>query len=312
VPKDIEYAVIDAPVALAANELKDYTCGAHAILVPVLPSDLDIHAAAGLISQLLLAAQVSRRNRRLGVVANRVNERTIAYKQLMRFLSRLSIAVVGVLRESQNYVHAARQGQCIHEMPRSRVSRDLAQWESVTKWIERCLAIPLTPRDLLRPAAAELPGKRTWWQWPVLAPTAAALAVVAISILFWSGTRGPTIPSPAAVQAPVVATTAGEPLESSLSEEMSLPEIAAVETATDLQQRWQLSGVAQAGGSSIVILKDRDNQTTRRVSADEDIEGWFVTAAGRDYAILAQNGEEVRLELNAKNVTQELGLPAPR
>ena len=89
VPEDINYAVIDAPAGLAGRQLTDYTCGAHAILVPVLPSDLDIHAAARLVSELLLVAQVSRRNGRLGVVANRVNERTVAYQQLTSFLKRL-------------------------------------------------------------------------------------------------------------------------------------------------------------------------------------------------------------------------------
>ena len=45
VPSDIDVVVIDAPAALSAEALADYTCGMHAILVPVLPSDIDIHAA---------------------------------------------------------------------------------------------------------------------------------------------------------------------------------------------------------------------------------------------------------------------------
>ena len=70
VPGDVDCVVIDAPAGLAGDQLIDFTCGAHAILVPVLPSDLDIHAASRLISQLLLKAQVSRRNGRLGEAAN--------------------------------------------------------------------------------------------------------------------------------------------------------------------------------------------------------------------------------------------------
>jgi chromosome partitioning protein len=38
VPDDVDCVVIDAPAGLAGDQLIDYTCGAHAILVPVLIS----------------------------------------------------------------------------------------------------------------------------------------------------------------------------------------------------------------------------------------------------------------------------------
>ena len=181
VPEDINCAVIDAPAGLAGRQLIDYTCGAHAILVPVLPSDLDTHAAARLVSDLLLVAQVSRRNGRLGVVANRVNVRTVAYQQLTSFLTRLSIPVVGTFRDTQNYVRAASSGRSIHEMQPSRVSKDLAQWETVTQWLERRLAMPLTPRDLLRPAETATRKKRSGLRTAMLIP-AAAMALLVVSL----------------------------------------------------------------------------------------------------------------------------------
>jgi chromosome partitioning protein len=162
VPDDVDCVVIDAPAGLVGAQLIDYTCGAHAILVPVLPSDLDIHAASRLISQLLLKAQVSRRNGRLGIVANRVKERTVAYKQLLRFLDRLSINLVGVLRDSQNYTHAAANGRCIHEMAPSQVRRDTEQWQAITEWLEARLEQPLCgPRSYSR-----LQPRRRSAHWP--------------------------------------------------------------------------------------------------------------------------------------------------
>ena len=59
VPEDIDVAVIDAPAGLAGHQLVDYTCGAHATIIPVLPSDLDVHAASRLISDLLPARRRS-------------------------------------------------------------------------------------------------------------------------------------------------------------------------------------------------------------------------------------------------------------
>jgi len=154
VPRHIRTLVIDTPAALQAPDLAEFTRGAHAILVPVLPSDIDIHAAARFISDLLIVAKVSRRMGRLGVVANRVRENTVGYRKLMRFLERLSIAVIGELRDSQNYVYAADQGLSIHEMQPSRVRKDLDSWVPITEWLEERLETALTARDLLQPEKA--------------------------------------------------------------------------------------------------------------------------------------------------------------
>jgi chromosome partitioning protein len=154
VPQHIRYLVIDTPAALQAQDLPEFTRGAHAILVPVLPSDIDIHAATRFISDLLIIAKVSRSMGRLGVVANRIRENTIGYRKLMRFLNYLSITVIGELRDSQNYVYAADYGLSIHEMQPSRVRKDLDSWQSITTWLEARLETALTRRDLLTPEEA--------------------------------------------------------------------------------------------------------------------------------------------------------------
>ena len=294
VPEDINYAVIDAPAGLAGRQLIDYTCGAHAILVPVLPSDLDTHAAARLVSDLLLVAQVSRRNGRLGVVANRVNVRTVAYQQLTSFLDRLSIAVVGTFRDTQNYVRAASSGLSIHEMQPSRVGKDLAQWETVTQWLERRLVTPLTARDLLRPAETATRKKSSRLRAAILIPAA---ATVLLAVSLWSSmvVRDTDLATPIE---PIVATESlltalPKPVEVVRSDE---PET--VYAGDKLRQKWQLSGVAKSGGTNVIILSDRHDRSTRRVSANDDLDGWTVMDAGSDYAVLYQEGEEVRLVLN--------------
>ena len=154
IPPTIRYLVVDTPAAMSAQRLSQFTRGAHAILVPVLASDMDIHAVSQLVADLLLVAKVSRRMGRLGVIANRVRENTVAYRRLMRFLESLNIPVVGVLRDSQNYVHAVEQGLGIHELPLSQTLKDLEGWARLIAWIDKRLATPLTPRDLMSPLSA--------------------------------------------------------------------------------------------------------------------------------------------------------------
>ena len=151
VPAEIEYLVVDSPGSVPPDSLAELTSGAHAILIPVLPSDIDVHAASKLMRDLLLIARVSRRMGRVGVVANRVRENTVSYRKLMSFLDSLSISVVGVLRDSQAYVHSAEQGLSIHEMQASKVNQDLERWLPMLDWLNEKLETPLTPRDFRRP-----------------------------------------------------------------------------------------------------------------------------------------------------------------
>lgn len=157
VPRNVRYLVVDSPASVPAENLAELTSGAHAILIPVLPSDMDVHAATQLMKDLLLIAKVSRRMGRIGVVANRVRENTIAYRKLMRFLESLSISVVGVLKDSQNYVRSAEHGLSIHEMRMPRVQRDIDRWQPIFDWLEDRLEKPLTPRDFSRPESGKPP-----------------------------------------------------------------------------------------------------------------------------------------------------------
>lgn len=142
-PLDTERLVVDTPAALEAQSLPDITRNATAILVPVLPSDIDIHAAAKCISDLLLIAKVRRDEHRIAVIANRAKKNTLMYKSLMKFLETLHIPVVTTLRDSQNYIRAAESGAGLFEMKPSQVREDLEQWLPLVGWLAQRQPIPL-------------------------------------------------------------------------------------------------------------------------------------------------------------------------
>jgi len=133
---DTENLIIDLPAALSADELQDVTYDADSILIPVLPSDIDVNCASRFIADLLLVAQIDRRDRQLAVVANRTRQNTKSYRMLLRFLNRLQIPVIAVLRDSQNFVHAAGQGIGICEMPAYKVRQDIPQIRSIVHWLD--------------------------------------------------------------------------------------------------------------------------------------------------------------------------------
>jgi chromosome partitioning protein len=136
VPNDTVNLLIDSPASVSHDDLRELTRDSTSILVPVLPSSMDIHAASRCIADLLLVAKVDRRDRKLAVVANRTRKNTKSFAKLMRFLDSLGIPIVAVLRDSQNFVHAAEQGVGLCEMQPSRVKKDVEQIEKIVAWLD--------------------------------------------------------------------------------------------------------------------------------------------------------------------------------
>jgi chromosome partitioning protein len=148
-PPDTTHIILDTPAAVSGQALIELTRQADKILVPVLPSDIDIHAASRCIRDLLLVAKIRRHDNRLGVIANRVKVHTLVYQSLLRFLESLGIPIVATLRDSQNYIRAAETGLGIHEMKEHQVAEDTQAWEPLAAWLR-------IPGPAQRPAPLEV------------------------------------------------------------------------------------------------------------------------------------------------------------
>jgi chromosome partitioning protein len=136
VPAHVKRLVVDTPAALERDALAEAVRDAQRIVIPVLPSDIDIHAATRCVSDLLLGARIRTSENRIAVVANRVKRNTVVFRALMRFLDRLDIPVVAILRDSQNYIRAAESGAGLHETRGAQLRPDLKQWEPLIDWLE--------------------------------------------------------------------------------------------------------------------------------------------------------------------------------
>ena len=128
--------IVDLPAALPEEQLYYQTYDADSILIPVMPSEIDIYSAASFIADLLLVAQFDRRNRNLAIVANRTREGTISLRKLMQFLTSLEIPIIARLRDSQNFVRAAAQGIGIYELPEYLAKKDVERMDPIIEWLD--------------------------------------------------------------------------------------------------------------------------------------------------------------------------------
>ena len=136
-PPETERIVVDTPPGLKGPDLVDQLQGADCILIPVVPSPIDIFATADFIRDLLLVAKVRTNRTKLAIIANRIRQNTLAFQSLERFLKTLSIPVVARLRDSQNYVHASEEGLGVHELKKRPNEAERNHWRELVTWLEQ-------------------------------------------------------------------------------------------------------------------------------------------------------------------------------
>jgi chromosome partitioning protein len=54
----------------------------------------------------------------------------------MRFLDSLGIPIIAVLRDSQNYVHAAESGIGVCDLPPHKIRKDIEELERIVRWLD--------------------------------------------------------------------------------------------------------------------------------------------------------------------------------
>lgn len=138
--------IMDAPAGVMGLQLQEFVRQVDTILVPVLPSPIDIHAATRFIEELLLVGKVRSFGVHVGVVANRVKKNTLVYQSLERFLTTLKLPFLSSLRDTQTYVRASARGVGVFEMWDQRVKADQVQWQPVIDWLENQDSQRIVPR----------------------------------------------------------------------------------------------------------------------------------------------------------------------
>ena len=131
-----DYLVIDAPARAHGKELNELVHRAESIIVPVLPSPIDIKAAHRFVDELLDVHKIADRKARVAVVANRVRDNTLIFDELDEYLESLRAPYIGALREAQNYIRAYQRGLGIHELPPYLAWPDWDQWDPILEWLD--------------------------------------------------------------------------------------------------------------------------------------------------------------------------------
>ena len=129
--------IFDLPAAITSRQQIEFTYLADSLLVPVMPSVVDVYSATRFIADLLLDQQIDRRDKKLAIVASRVRRNTRSYQMLQRFLRSLKIPVIAEFRDSQNFVAAMDAGLGVCELAPYRIRNDIEQIGALMNWLDR-------------------------------------------------------------------------------------------------------------------------------------------------------------------------------
>lgn len=108
---------------------------AETIVVPVLPSTIDMQATTTFLEELKGVPKIAKRQAKIAVVANRVRDNTLIFDELDEYLTNARVPYIATLREAQNYVRAYTRGIGIFELPEYLAWPDWEEWEPLTAWL---------------------------------------------------------------------------------------------------------------------------------------------------------------------------------
>lgn len=132
-PRGTTHVVLDTPAGLHGQRLREVLRRADRLLVPVQPGMFDMFATHDFLQ---IVRERGHAGLRVAVVGMRIDERTLAARQLQDFFGSLGLPVAGFVREAQVYRHLAAQGLTLFDVRPRQVERELAPWRSVLAWVD--------------------------------------------------------------------------------------------------------------------------------------------------------------------------------
>ncbi len=136
---DAEAVLVDTPAGLGRDRMADLLRDAHRVIIPILPSAIDIDAAPRTLADLLLTNYP---RERIAIIGNRVRTRTQALGVFEKFLASLNITLLAFLKDSQLYVRASAMGLGLLEYPTWMARQEAEAWIRLRDWFQ---AIPDEP-----------------------------------------------------------------------------------------------------------------------------------------------------------------------
>ncbi len=138
-PEGIQRLVVDAPAGAMGEDLTAFLDRADAVIVPVLPSAIDLEATVPFLNTLVAHPRVKKGKLPVGILANRLKPWTSASQQAVAQLKSWPYPVVGELRDTQAYVLMAALGKSLFDYHSEQIRSHQEDWAPLLRWLKKSL-----------------------------------------------------------------------------------------------------------------------------------------------------------------------------
>ena len=143
VPPETRQLVIDAPAGVTGVLLHEMLERATSIIVPLVPSSIDLHATGNFLREMLAMRRLQSSGVRMAVVANKVRRTMPAYAPLQELLDSLGLKLLARLIDSDIFMKAAESGRGIYELNPGLAVAECRQFGPIIDWVTESNATAL-------------------------------------------------------------------------------------------------------------------------------------------------------------------------
>lgn len=137
VPEDAQRVVIDSAAGIRASEVGEFLDNVDAVIVPILPSAIDLEAAVPFLAELADLPRIKRGKVPVALVANRLKPWTNASQQAIDSIKSFPFPIVAELRDTQGYVLASELGKSIFDYNSEVVRSHQDDWAKLLRWLKK-------------------------------------------------------------------------------------------------------------------------------------------------------------------------------
>jgi chromosome partitioning protein len=137
IPADAQRVIVDGPAGIRAQELTDLVEHVDVLLIPVLPSRIDLDATEAFLQEVAQIPRIKRGKVAVGLVANRLKPWTTASQEAVDEIKKLPFPLIAQLRDTQGYIVVAGLGKTIFDYNSETIRSHQEDWEKILRWLKK-------------------------------------------------------------------------------------------------------------------------------------------------------------------------------